>query len=514
MRRILNPKYIEQLPDRLLELYAEVELDILVNMAERLSKLTFIPAAQWQYYKLIEMGAVHDTIVKKLAEVSGLTRKEIEALMQDASFKAVDSDSRIYRKAGLSPSPLDASPSLQAVLQAGIDSTEGLFDNLTCTTANTATRQFVQALDRAWLQINTGAFDYNTAVRSAIKDLSQKGLAVISYPTGHTDYLETAVRRAVVTGVNQTALRLQDTLANELGSDLVETTAHAGARNTGTGPANHAEWQGKIFSRSGRHPKYPDFRISTGYGIGEGLGGWNCRHSFFPYFEGQEPVYTKEELEDLNAPIYEYDGRKLTEYEATQTQRGIEGSIRRWKREYKAMEAAGQSTDEAASRLTKWQQRQKNFISQTGLKRQYDRENIPNFGNGDAKKLAQQARINYTKKQEEVRDLIRSPETPKALNIGSQNKHIQTSKGYIAGRSYIYGDLQAAQELVNQYHGSGEIRFTDSGAWINKEFILLDHDMGVWINQSTGEQIPTNSFGIHYGKNGSHIVPAKRRERK
>ncbi len=373
---MLKPKYIEQLPERLLELYAEVELDILVNMAERLSKLTFIPAAQWQYYKLAEMGAVHETMVKKLTEVSGLTRKEIETLIQYAGFKAIESDGRIYRKAGLSPSPLDASPSLQAVLQAGIDSTEGLFDNLTRTTANTATRQFEQALDRAWLQINTGAFDYNTAVRGAIKELSERGLAVISYPTGHTDYMETAVRRAVVTGVNQTALRLQDTLANEMGSDLVETTAHAGARNTGTGPANHAEWQGKIFSRSGRHPKYPDFRISTGYGTGEGLGGWNCRHSFFPYFEGQEPVYTKEELEGLNAPIYEYDGKRLTEYEAAQTQRGIERSIRRWKREYKAMEAAGQPTDEAAARLTKWQQRQRDFIRQTDLKRQYERENI------------------------------------------------------------------------------------------------------------------------------------------
>jgi hypothetical protein len=166
---------------------------------------------------------------------------------------------------------------------------------------------------------------------------------------------------------------------DEMGCDLVETSAHAGAR------PSHAVWQGKIFSRSGRHPKYPHFATATGYGTGEGLGGWNCRHSFFPYFEGMEPTYTKEELKDMNAKKYEYNGKKLTEYEATQIQRYIERNIRRWKREFKAMEAAGQPTDEAAAKIRSWQERQKDFIRQTGLKRQYDRENIAEYGRKEAR---------------------------------------------------------------------------------------------------------------------------------
>ena len=89
-----------------------------------------------------------------------------------------------------------------------------------------------------------------------------------------------AVRRAVVTGVNATALKLQETLMDEMGCDLVETSAHAGAR------PSHAVWQGKIFGRSGTHPKYPSLVEGTGYGTGEGLGGWNCRHSIMPFFEG------------------------------------------------------------------------------------------------------------------------------------------------------------------------------------------------------------------------------------
>jgi hypothetical protein len=374
---VLKPKDLERLPGRMLELYSQAEMDILASMAERIAAQDyFIPAAQWQYQKLIEMGNFHSFIVAALASRTGKTRQEIERLMKEAGQKSLAFDTEIYRKAGLDPPPLAASPELLAVLQAGIDNTNGLFDNLTRTTAATATRQFERALDRAYMQITTGAFDYNSAVRSAVKDLAQKGVEVIRYPSGHVDYMEVAVRRATVTGVNQTALKMQETLADEMGADLVEVTAHAGAR-TGIGIANHAEWQGKVYSRSGKHKKFPSLVEKTGYGTGPGLGGYNCRHNMFPYFEGQKPVYTQRELDQMNAKKYTYNGEKLTEYEASQKQRYIERQIRRWKREQRAMEAAGQPTEEAAAKLAKWQDIQRDFIRQTGLKRQYDRENIP-----------------------------------------------------------------------------------------------------------------------------------------
>ena len=76
----------------------------------------------------------------------------------------------------------------------------------------------------------------------------------------------------------------------------------------------HAKWQGKIYSRSGNDPNYPDFKKSTGYGTGTGLCGWNCRHTFGPYIEGSPPVWSEEQLAELNAPKYEYGGKMLTEY--------------------------------------------------------------------------------------------------------------------------------------------------------------------------------------------------------
>lgn len=133
-----------------------------------------------------------------------------------------------------------------------------------------------------------------------------------------------------------------------LETDLVEVSAHIGARNTGTGPENHESWQGKIYRWSSR-PKqskgrYPDFITTTGYRTGPGLGGWNCRHTFYPFVEGvMEPTYSSSDLDAMKGKKREmsFEGRQYDGYTATQKQRQIERTIRKLKREQTAYKAAG-----------------------------------------------------------------------------------------------------------------------------------------------------------------------------
>lgn len=447
---MLKPKYLDDLPHNMIELYSQAEMDILADMARRISTYDyFIPAAQWQYRKLIEMGNFHNFIVEALAARTGRTRQEIERLMEEAGQKALAFDDAIYRKAGLSPVPLAESPALQAVLQIGIDRTNGLFDNLTRTTANTATKQFEMVLDQAYMQITTGAFDRGTAIRNAVKGLTENGLASVKYPTGRMDYIEVAVRRATLTGVNQTALRLQDARADEMGCDLVETSAHAGARPT------HAVWQGKVFSRSGTHPKYPDFVASTGYGTGAGLGGWNCRHSYYPFFEGiSEPAYSQQELAKMEAKTVNYNGEKLTEYEASQVQRSIERQVRRWKREYKAMEAAGLPTEEAAAKISYWQGVQKEFIRQTGFKRQSDREQIPGFGRSEAAKAVAMARKAGKPRVAKAEDTALQSTLGDARIKGVIPQGVTLSNVRIIAGAQTSTKLRYADKLAQKYGGS------------------------------------------------------------
>lgn len=386
---VLPPEYLAGLPDALVDLYGGAEADILANMAERIAKYDYyIPAAAHQHQRLRAMGMLEGEIEERLSRLTGRGAAQLRKLMEEAVEKSLTADAAVYAAAGMGEADPMAVEAVKAVLRSGLAQTEGAFTNLTRTTAHSAAKQFENALDRAWLQIASGGFDYNAAVRMAVKDLSRQGVGAITYPTGHVDNLEVAVRRAVVTGCNQTAAKAQLTLMDEMGADLVEVSAHAGAR-----PA-HAVWQGQIYSRSGRSGKYPDFVSSTGYGTGAGLCGWNCSHSFGPWFEGSPRTYSPAMLEQYTDKTVEYNGRTMTEYDANQQQRYIERQIRRWKREYKAMEAAGQSTEEAAAKIGRWREREKDFCSKTGLKRQGERSQIADFTRSDAGRAAAMARKN------------------------------------------------------------------------------------------------------------------------
>ena len=371
----LNPQYLDSLPNTLVDMYSLVEIDILEDMARRISTYDyFIPAAQHQNQKLQELGMTQQHIIEVLAGMTGQTQQEIVDLLTEAGEVAVADDVEYYKAADVYKPEEINTEALHKQLNAGLLQTQQAFKNITRTTANTATKQFENALDRAWTQINVGGMDYNTAIHRAIKDLSQQGVGSIAYKSGRVDSLEVAVRRAIVTGANQTAAKTQEALADELKVDLVEVTAHGGAR------PDHAKWQGKVFSRNGDvvidGVKYKDLRKATGYGKAGGLCGINCRHTFHPYIHGAPRSWSDKEIKALDKKNIEYNGEKYNEYEASQIQRGIERDIRSLKRQVAAIEAGGGDASAERAKLRKANKAYTDFAEQTGLKKQTARTKV------------------------------------------------------------------------------------------------------------------------------------------
>jgi hypothetical protein len=373
---MLTSDQFDTLTEPILSIYHEYEMSVIRDVARRLKKLA-LDSAAWQVQRLNESGALYKDILKQLAKLTGQSEAEIAKLLQRAGVKAIAFDDRIYKDAGLEPIPLNLSPAMLDTLKATLSKTNGEINNLTLTTANTAQQSFIRAADLAHQQVVTGAMSYNQAIRAAVKDVAAKGLTTIDFKSGAQSQLDVAMRRTVLTGVAQTTGELQMTRASEMGSDLVAVSAHQGARNKGTGPMNHESWQGKIYSRSGTHPKYPSFIERTGYGTGEGLGGWNCRHSFYPFFEGlSENAYSKQELKELNKKKVKFQGQEITQYDATQYQREIERKIRYWKRQSAALDAANLENAKEAAKVREWQARMREFVNATGLVRQSEREQV------------------------------------------------------------------------------------------------------------------------------------------
>lgn len=389
---MLPPSYLDAMPDAFVQLAQQVEDEILQDVARRIGKMgTLTETADWQLWRYQQTEAVRENVVKLLAKYSGKSEATIRRLLKEAATEAMEREDAIYYHYNLEPTPFEESAALNNLLNAGARQTCGTWRNLTATTANTVSGAFERTLDVAWGKVATGAFDYKTAVKQAVDSLADE-MPEITYPSGHTDSLEVAARRAVLTGVNQTAGKLQEARMDEMNVEFVETSAHGGAR------PSHAEWQGRRFHRGGavdykgRH--YPDFEAATGYGTGAGLCGWNCRHTFFAVFPelGDPPQWTQEQLRELNARNIEWNGKKYTAYEISQMQRARERNVRRWKKRYLAEDAAGLDPTDAAVRLRAARQSLAEFTQATGGRVDSARTSVPKFGRSEASKASAQAR--------------------------------------------------------------------------------------------------------------------------
>lgn len=397
---MLPPSYLDQMPDAFVQLWQQVEEQILQDVARRIGKMDKVTAtANWQLWRYQQTEALRNDVVKLLAKYTGKSEAAIRRLLLQAATESMEREDAIYYHYDMEPTPFEENAALNNLLDAGARQTCGTWQNLTATTANTVTGAFERTLDAAWLKVSTGAFDYKTAVKQAVDSLADD-MPMVTYPSGHKDSIEVAARRAVLTGVNQTTGKLQVARMDEMGCEFVETTAHGGAR------PSHAEWQGRQFHRGGavnyKGKHYPDFESATGYGTGAGLCGWNCRHTFFAVFPelGDPPAWTEESLQELNARNIEWGGKMYTAYEISQMQRARERNVRRWKKRYLAEDAAGLDTTDSAVRLKAARQSLAEFAQATGGRVDSARVSVPKFGRSEASKAS------YTARKQERLDAV------------------------------------------------------------------------------------------------------------
>ena len=319
---MLNPDYLLHISEGAEDIAEQLHNDIIKRIVNRImlrigrgEEYLLTATDKWQIENLQQAGYLLEDIQKDIAKATKLQQAEVAEAMEDAGVKALDYDDNIYRDAGLSPTPLTQSSELIRLMQRNYDATMGEWTNFTRTTAYQAQRLFISQLDMAHTLVATGALSYTQALKEVLSAIVSDGV-VVTYPTGHSDSIETATLRAIRTGISQATAQIQTARMDEMGVDLVLVSSHLGAR------PSHQVWQGKVYSRSGRSNKYPDFVSSTGYGTVGGLCGANCRHNFSPYFEG------------MKNPFDDYDSKEnLEQYEKEQYQRTLERRIRKTKRE-------------------------------------------------------------------------------------------------------------------------------------------------------------------------------------
>ncbi|UZT82911.1 phage minor capsid protein [Caproicibacterium sp. BJN0003] len=487
---MLPPEYLEHAADDIVDLYSQLDQLIIRDIVRRIMKTRRITdTAAWQIDRVQNSGLLYNEVIAEVSKFSGASESQVRALFQDFGVEAVNYDRTIYTAAGLSPPPLAMSPAAQQVLNAGLVKTSGYLQNLTQTTASGAQQAYIHAATIAEMQVDSGAFDYTTAIRNAVRSAIDGG-NWITYPTGHHDRLDVATRRAVMTGVNQTSAQISLAYADDMGCDLVETTAHIGAR------PEHAVWQGKVFSRSGNNRKYPDFVENTRYGYGDGLCGWNCRHNFYPYFEGiSESAYPKQKLDEYKNKTVEYQGVKMSYYDATQRQRAMERAVRDSKRQAAGYDEAVKSAKDeatakamkqefnsAAIKLKQQESILKDFTQKTGLERQRNLEQVLGFSHSQSSKAVWvNKKVDIQRQKDIIKEEIRTagnlPKTakihliPKPINTGSlsfDDKHINLQRKHDVTREQAIQWVHDAKISVTVWGGKYERYYgVDGTTYVN-----------------------------------------------
>ena len=392
---------LELFPKNIEEIYAGLENDIMNDIIRRIAETGEITrTADWQLNRLYNMGADKTDIKKHIQEALNLSDTEIEQLYSDTLKEGYLRDESLYRAVGQEFIPFEENMALQQLIEATKQQTAKQLKNITRTmgfavkqpngrkTFKTVDDYFKDTMDNAVMHVLNGTFDYNSIIRKVTDEMTRSGVRSINYDSGISTRIDVAARRAILTGVNQVTSKISSDNMQKLDTEFVETSWHSTARPT------HQVWQGRVFYWDRANPNaekieagvlYKSFIRETGYGEVDGLCGANCRHTFYPFIPGiSVRTYTDEQLEELNSQENEkkeYNGKEYNKYEATQYQRRLETSMRKYRQDINLLKQSGlaDDSDEVIAARCKYQtlsRKYSDFSEKMGLREHRDRVNV------------------------------------------------------------------------------------------------------------------------------------------
>lgn len=315
---------------------SKLEADIMKDIVRRIrANGDMTSSAEYQINRLRQMGKGDAYIKEQIQVFLKASDEEIERIYRDVAGNEYIKLSEMYSAAGKGQIPFGEHAAIQAAISAALAQSRGTFSNIAQTLGFTKIQNgrraftplaeyYQRTLDEAVLGVATGAFSYQSALKKAVKEMTGSGLRTVSYASGRSLRIESAARMALMTGLGQITGYMNETVAEELGTDDYEVSYHIGAR------PDHQPWQGRVYSRE-------ELRSVCGLGTVTGLCGANCCHYYIPFMKGiSVRNYTDAELDRMIAEENRpkpYQGKEYTTYQALQKQRDMELVMRKYRQD-------------------------------------------------------------------------------------------------------------------------------------------------------------------------------------
>ncbi len=462
---------LEGIPIPLERTMSELEMRIMADIVRSIRVNGFSTAkTDWQIQRMIQLGESEENIKQWIRETLAVTDAELDHIFSDTVYEQYYGYQRAYGEVGRKQIPFAENLELQVLLESVKVQTKAEFRNLTNSLGfvirNPGTGKicyhplmqfYRETLDGAVMDIVSGAVSYDVAIGRAINAMTNSGLRTVYYDSGHSNRVEVAARRAVMTGFRQVQGKINEQAARNLGTDVYEVTYHVGAR------PEHQVWQGKVYT-------YEQLQSVCGLGSVTGLHGANCYHDYHPFIPGVSVRnYTDEELDEMmeeeNTPK-EYQGKEYTAYQALQKQRLMERGMRKTRQDIKLLLEGDADEDSIILKKARYQgemQKYKAFSKAMKLPEQMPRVYQDGLGQVSAggihmklsdttDKWAKAAREEILKSEKSIRN--RKHETMEVYS--ASGKYIMTKRGDSNSvRMSILDYKKLKDAVVTHNHPSG-----------------------------------------------------------
>lgn len=350
---------LEKLPKKLVETFSELEIRIMSDIVRRIKENGFSSASSdWEITRLEQLGKSEKEIKGWIQDALSASDEEIERIFSDEVYEQYMGHARAYKASGLDQIPFDENTPLQRLIEATKEQISGEYENLAGSMGfairgpdgkiiySPLMEYYRTTMDAAVIDIQSGAFSYQTVLDRTINQMTTSGLRWIDYDSGARNRVDVAARRAVLAGFRQVQGKINEQVAADLKTDSYEVTYHVGAR------PSHQPWQGKVWTMA-------QLQSVCGLGTVTGLHGANCYHDYNAFIPGVSVrTYTEDQLEkmiaDENTPK-EYLGKKYTTYEALQHQRQMETVMRKYRQDIKLLQDGGGTEDSIILKKAKYQ---------------------------------------------------------------------------------------------------------------------------------------------------------------
>ena len=387
---------LEQQANLLMNNVSGWEQNVLTRIGKRIKKYGKLSLADVKSINNIALVKQDmDAITKELAKVTGYNISQIEQMYGDLLTEQHLANEPLYDYRGKKFVPFAENRELQAIARAYAKTTGETMINLAKTsmlrTRNTKGRfvnmqkGYVEILDRAVMQVTSGATDFHTAMRESIIQLGGGGVQV-EYASGVSRRLDTVVRQNLLWGAKQASIEYNELIGEELGCDGYEVDAHSSPR------PSHMFVQGKQYcigkSRAINGIKFIGFEETDptspdGKSASQALGEYGCLHYKTPILCGiSEPRFSKEQLAQIeadNKKQYKVGNLEGNKYFFSQKMRALESATREQKTIRDLARSSGDKVlvKKCNEKIKAYRQKYDEIAEATGLSPELKRLSIP-----------------------------------------------------------------------------------------------------------------------------------------